>query len=248
MSTFYQSLDLKINIKKTKVIVFNKRGVQLEKKYAFFIDGKKLEITDQYQYLGLKLRPSGSLNFAVQELKDKASRAWVGISNLIFRNNRMEIDKALGIFDSLVTPVATYGSPFWLPYILSQKSYKTADNLLGSWENMDAEKLNQKFCRMVLSVNKKTSRLAVLGEIARYPLLIPMLAQCVSYKLSLIQRKSQSSLLGHVMTEMSEMSDRGQDSWVTRVGKIEKLLNIPKIYGPIKTAGKKIVIFSEKQI
>ena len=36
MNTFYQSLDLKINIKKTKVIVFNKRGVQLEKKICLF--------------------------------------------------------------------------------------------------------------------------------------------------------------------------------------------------------------------
>ena len=98
----------------------------------FFIDEKKLEITDQYQYLGLKLPTSGSLNFAIKELKDKASRAWFRISNLIFRNSRMAIDKALGIFDSLVTPVATYGSPFWLPYILSQKSYKTPENLLGS--------------------------------------------------------------------------------------------------------------------
>ena len=186
------------------------------------------------------MRPSGSLNFAVQELKDKASRAWFGISNLIFRNKRMEIDKALGIFDSLVTPVATYGSPFWLPYILPQKSFKTAENLLGSWENMDAEKLNQKICRMVLSVNKKTSRLAVLGEIARYPIFIPMLAQCLSYKLSLMQRKPQSSLLGHVMTEMSEMSNRGQDSWLTRVENIENILKIPRTYGPIKTAGKKL--------
>ena len=40
-----------------------------------------MEITDEYQYLGLKLRPSGSFNLAVQELNDKASRARLGISN-----------------------------------------------------------------------------------------------------------------------------------------------------------------------
>ena len=108
---------------------------------------------------------------------------------------------------------------------------------------MDVEKLNQKCCRMVLSVNKKTSRLAVLGEIARYPILITMLAQCLSYKLSLMQRKTTSSLLGHVMTEMSEMSDRGHDSWLTRVVKIENILKIPRIYGPIKSAGKKLTSF-----
>ena len=70
-----------------------------------------------------------------------------------------------------------------------------------------------------------------------------MLAQCLSYKLSLMQRKTSLSLLSHVMTEMSEMSDRGQDSWLTRVRKIESLLKIPRIYGPIKTAGKKLTLF-----
>ena len=105
---------------------------------------------------------------------------------------------------------------------------------------MQVEKLNQKLCRTILSVNKKTSRLAVLGELARYPIFIPCLAQCLSYKLSLHTRQVPSSLLGHVMTEMGQMSEKGQDCWLTRVNKIEQLLKIPKISGPAKTRGKKL--------
>ena len=129
MQLFYQSLDLKINIKKMKVMIFNQRGRTLDKRYSFSIGDKKLDITDQYQYLGLKLRPSGSFNFSVGELYDKASRAWFSISNIIFQNNRMPVDRALGIFDSLVTPVATYGAPLWLPFILPKKSFKSAENI-----------------------------------------------------------------------------------------------------------------------
>ena len=88
MSTFYDSLDLKINLKKTKVMIFNKRGLSLKNKFNFKIKNDKLEITNEYQYLGLKLRPSGSLTQAVQELHDKASRAWFGISNIIFKNKK----------------------------------------------------------------------------------------------------------------------------------------------------------------
>ena len=87
MSTFYEGLNLKVNIKKTKVMIFNKRGVTLEKKYNFYLNGEKLTISDQYQYLGIKLRPSGSLKRGVEELKDKASRAWFGISNIIFNKH-----------------------------------------------------------------------------------------------------------------------------------------------------------------
>ena len=90
MHLFYESLGPKINMKKTKVMVFNRRGLVLRGKYSFNLDTKKLDITDQYQYLGIKLRPSGSLSMAVQELCDKASRAWYGISNLIFKNNRID--------------------------------------------------------------------------------------------------------------------------------------------------------------
>ena len=84
----------------------------MEKKFKFYLNGEMLAITDQYQYLGIKLRPSGSVKLAVEELKDKALRAWFGISHLIFKNKRMEADKVFGIFDSLVAPVATYGCDF----------------------------------------------------------------------------------------------------------------------------------------
>ena len=84
-------MGLEVNIKKTKVMIFNKRGLKLDKKFVFYLSGQKLEITDEYQYLGIKLRPSGSFSLAVQELKDKASRAWFGISTLIFKNKGMQI-------------------------------------------------------------------------------------------------------------------------------------------------------------
>ena len=237
MNTFYHALDLKINTKKTKVMIFNKSGAKLDKKYFFSINDTKLEITDQYQYLGLKLRPSGSMTLAVQELHDKASRAWYSISNIVYKNKRMEVKKILGIFDSLVTPVATYGSPFWLPYNLPQKCFKTGKNLLEGWETLLCEKLNQQCCRMILSVNKKTSRLAVLGELARYPIFISTLSQCLNYKLSLKSHKSP--LMNHVMTEMTDMTNNGHDSWLTRVTDMEKLLKLPRLYFS-KTSGKKI--------
>ena len=83
-------------------------------------------------------------------------------------------------------------------------------------------------------MNKKTSRLAVLGELGRYPIFIPCLAQCLSYKLSLQYRQVPGSLLDHVMTEMVQMSEKGQDCWLTRVNNIEQLLKIEKPNGPLK--------------
>ena len=238
--SFYESLGLKINTKKTKILIFNKKGVKLDKSYGFFLGENKLEISDHYQYLGLKLRPSGSMTFAVQKLNTKATRAWFSISKVIFKHKRMEVDKALQIFDSLVTPVSTYGCEFWLPYSLPAKSFKSHDNLLSSWESLPCEKLNQQLCRMLLSVHRKTSRLAVLGELGRCPALLGVLSHCLNYKLALNLHVNQDSILGNLMNEMKLMADTDQDCWLTRVQKMEKLLCLPKISGLSKTSGKLI--------
>ena len=208
---FYDSLGLKINEKKTKVMVFNKTGLTLRKKHNFLLEGKPLEVTDQYQYLGLKIRPSGSMNFAVDELNVKANKAWFSISKVLYRHKRMEVKKSLQIFDSLVTPVATYGCEFWLSHCVPAKSFKSSDNFLGSWENFVPEKINQKCCRMLLSVHKKTSRLAVLGELGRHPLFIKSVSHCLNYKLHLNLKTDPRSILSNLITEMRLMADRDQD-------------------------------------
>ena len=52
-----------------------------------------IEVVDSYQYLGIKLKPSGSMQYAVGELYDKASRAWFAISN-VFTNINNCLTKA----------------------------------------------------------------------------------------------------------------------------------------------------------
>ena len=224
MGLFYDTLGLKVNINKTQIIIFNKRGVKLDNKYTFTLNEKKVEIVDEYQYLGLKLKPSGSMGVAVQELHDKASRAWFGISNVVFKNKRMEVDKIFQIFDSLVTPVALYGCEFWLPLIMQKKCFNSSTNLMDYWQSLKCEKINQKCSRMTLSVNRKTSRLAVLGDLGRYPLFIKSLSQCINYKMSLLGPGPRSSLLTDTVREMQTMHSAGVDCWLTRVNKISLYL------------------------
>ena len=72
--SFYQNLGLDINTKKTKVMIFNSGG-RLLKKTVFMAGGHHIETVDNYQYLGIKLKPSGSMQLATDELFSKASRA-----------------------------------------------------------------------------------------------------------------------------------------------------------------------------
>ena len=140
-----------------------------------------------------------------------------------------------------MTPVATYASPLWLPLIIPKKALDSRANLLDFWENFKSETIHQKCARMTLSVNKKTSRLAVLGELGRYPLYVQSLAQCLNYKLSLFSRKSSNKLIGCAIGEMEQLSNQNSETWLSRVGQIEKILKIPNNIFYSKASGKRLL-------
>ena len=220
---FYDALGLEVNQSKSKVMIFNGRGLKLDKlpEHQFYIGTNIVEVVDTYQYLGMNLKPSGSMQYAVSELCDKASRAWFAISNVLYKHKRLPVSRAFQLFDSLIKPVALYGCEFWLPSILSKKSFNSKDTLLKFWENLPCEILNQKLCRLLLSVHKRSSRLAVIGELGRYPLLISSLKHCIKYEWQL-NSMNQDSLVCKSVREMAIMPHL--DTWYSRVQKIKNYL------------------------
>ena len=130
--SFYQNLGLEINTKKTKVIIFNCGG-KVCKDIIFSADSSEIEIVDNYQYLGIKLKPSGSMQLATDELFMKANRAWFAISNVLYQHKKLAVHKALQLFDSLIKPIFLYAAEFWLPFIISlRKDLKTKQIFLNS--------------------------------------------------------------------------------------------------------------------
>jgi hypothetical protein len=60
---FCDKWNLKVNIQKTKVMIFNKSGKVL-KGYTFSFEEQSLELVSEYKYLGIIFKPSGSFSFA----------------------------------------------------------------------------------------------------------------------------------------------------------------------------------------
>ena len=231
--TFYEELGLEMNTKKTKVMVFNVRGIKVTNN-RFSVGSSPLEIADNYQYLGMKLKPSGSLQFATDELFAKANRAWFAISNVLYQYKKLAVKKALQLFDSLIRPIFSYAAEFWLPFLVTKKGLESQTNLLKSWETFKPEILNQKVCRLLLSVHKKCSRLAVLGELGRYPVFLPALKNCIKYQYQL-ERSYKPSLVSFALDDMQ--NNPQIDSWYTRVEKIKNLLNIKRLRCKPEKAG-----------
>ena len=224
-NSFYSELGLEMNKKKTKVMILNLRGIKITDK-IYTVAGCPIEIVDTYQYLGIKLRPSGSLQLAATELHEKANRAWFAISNVLYQHKKLAVKKALQLFDSLIRPIFSYAAEFWLPHIITKKAYENQTNFLKFWESFQPETLNQKMCRMLLSVHKRCSRLAVLGELGRYPVFLPAVKHCIKYQY-MLDRIDKSSLIFKAISEMKDITDF--DTWYSKVEKMKELFNITRI-------------------
>ena len=107
---YYNDLGLSINVKKTKIMVFNKRGLGPAHfhRMKFFAGGVEVEIAEQYTYLGIVFIPSGAIHKAVDILTTKCSRAWFSLSNFLYENKRMSAERFFKLLDCLVFPVGQY--------------------------------------------------------------------------------------------------------------------------------------------
>ena len=65
---------LKINVKKTKVCVFEKR--KQNHNVQFIIDGETIEIVDNFTYLGINFSHTGNLSHSVKALCEQALKAY----------------------------------------------------------------------------------------------------------------------------------------------------------------------------
>ena len=146
----------------------------------------------------------------------------------------MPYERALRLFDTLITPVALYACEFWFPFSISRPSYSNELMFFKFWDKFCAEMLNQKVCRSILSVNKKSSRLAVIGEMGRYPLFCKAISLALKYEWNLNNQSNHDTIINLALSEMKLMSLKGLYCWFTRISNMKSLLNIRRYSGLCK--------------
>ena len=71
--------DLVVDLDKTKCMIFNKSGKLIRRN--FYFNGIKLETVRSFKYLGLLSTPSGEIRRALNDLRDKAMKAFFKLKN-----------------------------------------------------------------------------------------------------------------------------------------------------------------------
>ena len=163
---------MNINLKKTKVMILQKHNSKLQR-LNFFLGDKRIDITIEYTYLGLKLTPNTKFAVGTQQLSEKAMHAVFKIrKHLDF--HKLTPKLAMKIFDGIVSPILLYNSEVW--------GGVYANNDFIKWDKTSTEKTHLKFCKIYLGVNRKASNIASRGELGKFPLLLPHIEKTIYIK------------------------------------------------------------------
>ena len=72
------SLDLTVNIKKTKIVLF-RNCYRIKDNEKFYFDNCELDIVDSFKYLGLCFYYNGKFNFAEKQLASRGRKALLAL-------------------------------------------------------------------------------------------------------------------------------------------------------------------------
>ena len=138
----------------------------------------------------------------------------------------MSTDKALHIFDQLVSSIGLYNFESWLPLVMTNKSLNDQNSVLSLWESFQLETLNQNICRMKVGVHNKSIRLATLGELGRFPLFIKGVCHALKYQAHLCKIEGNATFVGNCVKHMKLMNSSNLNSRWGRMEKSKKILQL----------------------
>ena len=205
---------LEINPDKTKVMIFNKSGKKLSS-YKFKIKNQDLEVADSSTYLGITFNANGSLKNAITNLCKKAMKAMFKLRSAVFNTN-MNPKTALFLFDSLIRPIATYGSEVWGAFLNDIPDMFNINSSKLNTDNMSFEKLDLKFCKYILGVHRKASNLGSRGELGRFPISLHITKMMIKYWLRMTDYNKNTLLYDAYLCNLELLGDN-KNCWLKNI-------------------------------
>ena len=163
--------SLKLNLTKTKVIVFSRGKIRNIPK--FWYGEEQVEVVDDYIYLGVKINYNGSFTKAIEKQIDQARKA---MFSLITKARRLQlpVDLQIELFDKTVVPILLYGCEVW-----------------GCSNISEIEVFYRKFLKIVLKVGKSTPNCMVYGETGKFPLQLTIFTRIVNFWVKISEDKNK---------------------------------------------------------
>ena len=201
LHTTATSLQLRVNIDKSNIVVFRKGGY-LGRREHWYFNGSLMPVVNAYKYLGLYLSTKISFTTACRDISSKAKRALLCVLQRLRQYDNHSFDILVKIFDSQIQPIMQYGSEIWGLEAAAQHC-----------ENTHLFALKKFLC-----IDKHTPNDLVYKELNRYPITINSVVNCIRYWLKLVQMQNHR-LPRKAYTSLYTLDERGHTNynWVSKV-------------------------------
>ena len=158
---------LKLNIRKSKVVVFKKGQRNRHDKWFYGIN--ELDIAKEMPYLGITFSNGGALTLAQKTLAKQASKATFTLYTHLYKFTHITPIIKYELFEKMVIPILNYASEVW-----------------GFHQGPDIEKVHLQFMKNIIGVKKSTQNNFLYGEFGQMPLFIRRKIQLIKYWLKIV--------------------------------------------------------------
>jgi len=169
LKNFCDRTKLRVNIGKTKIVVF-KRGGHLSRREIWHYNDTNIDTVNGFTYVGALFTNRMSLYKMSEAVSIKAKTVLNFILNSLSKLPCTPVNTFMKIFDVKVCPILLYGSELW--------GLKPMNCL---------ESVQVYACKRFLNIPNNTSNDAVLGDLGRYPLAIYSAKRCINYWLRILK-------------------------------------------------------------
>jgi len=194
MAIYCSKWKLKVNIDKSKIIVFRKGG-PLRRGEKFSLNKQYLEMVSSYKYLGVHFSSSGSWYKTQKTLAQQAWKVVQILQSESFNLFKLPYNVLFRIFDVKIMPILLYGSEVW-----------------GFHPSPDVDLVHDRFCKLVLGLRRKSPNIVARGEVGRFSMKVFQYKKIITYWLRLLSQNT-NIILKHSYNFQFKMAERGEKCW-----------------------------------
>ena len=170
LDRYCRDWNLSVNVTKTKVVVFNKKGSTVQTDIK--LGSNRIDAVDSYKYLGMMFNSAGNFKMAKTDLLGRGLKSMFKLTTS-FKTLKPNYKTCMHLFDMVVKPVMLYGADVC--------GFKSCKNVYATMKNDAFEKCHIKFCRFALGVNKRAPNIGLYGDTGRFPIYLTAAVHFLKY-------------------------------------------------------------------
>ena len=184
---YCEHMKLTVNVSKTKIVIFSSsRG---NKDLHFTFQSNRIDIVDDYKYLGIVFAKNGSFTLAKKHIAEQANKALFALLKKI-KDFDLPYDLQLDIFNKTIKPILLYGSEVWG---------------FGNCEII--ERAHIRFIKYIFKLKKSTPSHMIYGELGIFPVTTEIQTRIISFWGKLIENSASYKLSPAVYNTVYNMHE-----------------------------------------